>query len=110
MKRRILTLLLALALVFSLAPAAFAGAETAQLSSQKLSFNGMDYSEVEKYNIDGSNYFKLRDVAPCSTAPSPSSMSAMTTRPRPSRSRPAELTIMSAPSSNSSRTTPRPRS
>ena len=63
MKRRILTLLLALALVFSLAPAAFAGAETAQLSSQKLSFNGMDYSEVEKYNIDGSNYFKLRDVA-----------------------------------------------
>lgn len=63
MKRRILTLLLALALVFSLAPAAFAGAETAQLSNQKLSFNGMDFSEVEKYNIDGSNYFKLRDVA-----------------------------------------------
>lgn len=63
MKRRILTLLLALALVFSLAPAAFAGAETAQLSNQKLSFNGIDWSEVEKYNIDGNNYFKLRDVA-----------------------------------------------
>ena len=63
MKKRFLSLLLALALALSLAPAAFAGAETAQLSSQKLRFNGADRSDVEKYNIDGSNFFKLRDLA-----------------------------------------------
>ncbi len=63
MKKRILTLLLAFALVLCLAPAAFAGAETAQLSDQKLIFNGADWSGVEKYNIDWNNYFKLRDIA-----------------------------------------------
>lgn len=63
MKKRFLSLLLALALALSLATAAFAGAETAQLSSQKLRFNGADRSDVEKYNIDGSNFFKLRDLA-----------------------------------------------
>ena len=63
MKKRFLSLLLLLALALSLATAAFAGAETAQLSSQKLRFNGADRSDVEKYNIDGSNFFKLRDLA-----------------------------------------------
>lgn len=63
MKKRILTLLLALVLVLSLAPAAFAGAETAQLSTQKLKLNGFELPAIEMYNIDGSNYFKLRDVA-----------------------------------------------
>lgn len=63
MKKRFLSLLLLLALALSLATAAFAGAETAQLSSQKLCFNGADRSDVEKYNIDGSNFFKLRDLA-----------------------------------------------
>lgn len=63
MKKRILTLLLAFALLLCLASAAFAGAETAQLSDQKLRFNGADWSGVEKYNIDWNNYFKLRDVA-----------------------------------------------
>ena len=109
MKRRILTLLLALALVFSLAPAAFAGAETAQLSNQKLSFNGMDFSEVEKYNIDGSNYFKLRDVAALLDG-TVAQFNVGYDNAKPSRSRPAELTITSAPSFSSRRTTPRPRS
>ena len=63
MKKRFLSLLLLLALALSLATAAFAGAETAQLSNQKLRFNGADRSDVEKYNIDGSNFFKLRDLA-----------------------------------------------
>lgn len=63
MKKKLLSLILALLLAFSLSAAAFAGAETAVLSSQKLSVNGTDWSEVEKYNIDGKNYFKLRDIA-----------------------------------------------
>lgn len=63
MKKKLLSLILALLMAFSLSAAAFAGAETAVLSSQKLSVNGVDWSEVEKYNIDGKNYFKLRDIA-----------------------------------------------
>ncbi len=63
MKKRLISLILALMLVFALSAVAFAGAETAVLSSQKLAVNGVDWSEVEKYNIDGKNYFKLRDIA-----------------------------------------------
>lgn len=63
MKKRLISLILALMLMFALSAVAFAGAETAVLSSQKLAVNGVDWSEVEKYNIDGKNYFKLRDIA-----------------------------------------------
>lgn len=63
MRKKLFSLILALLLLFSLSAAAFAGAETAVLSSQNLSVNGEDWSEVEKYNIDGKNYFKLRDLA-----------------------------------------------
>jgi hypothetical protein len=39
-----------------------ASAATVVLSPQKLKVDGMQYA-CEKYNIDGSNYFKLRDLA-----------------------------------------------
>ena len=60
MKRHIISLLLVLALVLSLGGSA--SAATVQISPQKLSVNGTEVA-CEKYNIDGNNYFKLRDVA-----------------------------------------------
>ena len=55
-------LALALVLVFSLALCVPAAAFSAQLSAQNLIVNGAAVA-CEKYNIDGSNYFKLRDLA-----------------------------------------------
>ena len=59
--KRFLTLLLTLALLASLAAPALAF-EKAQRSSQALSVDGV-LVDCDKYNIDGSNYFKLRDLA-----------------------------------------------
>ena len=58
--RTVLTLLLAVVMLLGLAAPAFA-AKTV-LSKQKLTVNGANV-ECEKYNIDGYNYFKLRDLA-----------------------------------------------
>ena len=58
--KRVLTLALALVLVVALGVPAL-GAQT-MLSNQNLEVNGKGV-EVEKYNIDGYNYFKLRDLA-----------------------------------------------
>ena len=58
--RTLFALLLAVVLVLGLAAPAFA--ETTMLSAQKLTVNGAAV-ECEKYNIDGYNYFKLRDLA-----------------------------------------------
>ena len=60
MKKRI-SLLLCLLLALTLLPV---GANAAKVvwSSQNLTVNGRPV-ECEKYNIDGSNYFKLRDIA-----------------------------------------------
>ncbi len=55
-------LALVLILVFSLALCVPAAAFSAQLSAQNLVVNGAAVA-CEKYNIDGSNYFKLRDLA-----------------------------------------------
>ena len=65
MKKRLLPILLALMLVCTLLPAAASasgGAYVVQLSDQALTVNGRPI-ECEKYNIDGANYFKLRDIA-----------------------------------------------
>ena len=59
--KRLLSLLLCLALLCPLL-AVGASAYDVVLSPQKLMVNGQ-YVECEKYNIDGSNYFKLRDLA-----------------------------------------------
>lgn len=56
-KIRVLSVLLVI--IFLLGSAAAAGAV---LSTQGLSVNGQTVN-CEKYNIDGSNYFKLRDIA-----------------------------------------------
>ncbi|MBQ7566117.1 MAG: trypsin-like peptidase domain-containing protein [Oscillospiraceae bacterium] len=58
MKKRIAVLLS----VACLLACAFPARAMTVLSSQKLSVDGKPI-ECEKYNIDGSNYFKLRDVA-----------------------------------------------
>ncbi|MBQ7624610.1 MAG: hypothetical protein IJS65_04990 [Clostridia bacterium] len=59
MKKAVLfTVVLALLLSLSVPVFAF----SAQISAQKLSVNGKE-TACEKYNIDGSNYFKLRDLA-----------------------------------------------
>ncbi len=58
--KKSLALVLILALFLGLCVPAFAF--TAQLSAQNLSVDGRSV-ECEKYNIDGSNYFKLRDLA-----------------------------------------------
>ena len=44
------------------APAAPANAPVVQVSTQKLAVDGVE-KDIEHYNIDGSNYFKLRDLA-----------------------------------------------
>lgn len=59
--KRLLTLLLAAALCLCLAAPALAAPEVVP-SGQALSVNG-EAIECEKYNIDGENYFKLRDLA-----------------------------------------------
>ncbi len=60
MKKRVLSLILILLLLAALAPTGLA-AEVV-LSPQNLTVNGVPI-RCEKYNIDGSNYFKLRDLA-----------------------------------------------
>ena len=60
MKKRI-SLILCIILVFSLLPMG-ASAARVVLSPQNLTVDGTPI-ECEKYNIDGSNYFKLRDIA-----------------------------------------------
>ncbi|MBR5701000.1 MAG: redoxin family protein [Oscillospiraceae bacterium] len=60
-RKRLLCLALTLILALTLGPAALA-ADTAVVSSQKLSIDG-ENAPVTAYNIDGYNYFKLRDVA-----------------------------------------------
>ena len=59
--KRIVTLFLAFVLLCTLAAPALAF-EKAQRSSQALSVDGV-LVDCDKYNIDGSNYFKLRDLA-----------------------------------------------
>ncbi len=62
MKKRV-CLILCLILVFSLLPmSAGAGDARVMLSPQNLTVDGRPI-QCEKYNIDGSNYFKLRDIA-----------------------------------------------
>ncbi len=58
--KKLTAISLALVLLISLAVPAFAF--TAVLSPQKLAVDGKQI-DCEKYNIDGSNYFKLRDLA-----------------------------------------------
>ena len=59
--KRFLTIVLSLALLLTLAVPALAF-EKVKLSTQNLMVNGKP-ADCEKYNIDGSNYFKLRDLA-----------------------------------------------
>lgn len=59
--KRFLTVLLTLALLMTLTVPALAFGK-AGLSTQNLMVNGKPVA-CEKYNIDGSNYFKLRDLA-----------------------------------------------
>ena len=59
--KKLLTLVLAACLLLAALPLG-ASAYDAVLSPQKLLVNGKPI-ECEKYNIDGSNYFKLRDIA-----------------------------------------------
>jgi hypothetical protein len=61
MKKRI-SLILALALCLALGVPAWAAGTEAVLSPQHLVSDGVAV-ECEKYNINGSNYFKLRDIA-----------------------------------------------
>ncbi len=58
--KKLITLLLVLALFLTLCSPALAF--SIQLSAQELVVDGKTV-ECEKYNIDGSNYFKLRDLA-----------------------------------------------
>ena len=62
--KRVFALLLALCLCLSALPgfAAAADGHTVQRSPQALRVNGAE-RDCERYNIDGYNYFKLRDVA-----------------------------------------------
>lgn len=61
--RKPLARLAALALTLAALPAPWALADPAvSLSAQKLTVDGKSV-ECEKYNIDGANYFKLRDLA-----------------------------------------------
>ena len=60
MKRKILSALLAL--VILAAPLTSACAATVSPSTQKLKVDGAVVSAMV-YNIDGSNYFRLRDIA-----------------------------------------------
>ncbi|MBR2666819.1 MAG: hypothetical protein IKD96_01500 [Oscillospiraceae bacterium] len=59
--KSLFSLLLCLVLLCAALPV-FASAATTVLSPQKLTVDGKSIT-CEKYNIDGSNYFKLRDLA-----------------------------------------------
>ncbi len=59
--KKCVSFLLCLLLVLACLPA-YAAAANVVWSSQNLTVNGRPV-ECEKYNIDGSNYFKLRDIA-----------------------------------------------
>lgn len=61
MKKHI-AVVLALVLAFSICLMPMAAAAEISLSSQNLTVDGKAVN-CEKYNIDGSNYFKLRDIA-----------------------------------------------
>lgn len=58
----LLTILIALLLGLMVTPA-FAGNMKAVPSEQKLMVNGRTVDNIPVYNINGSNYFKLRDIA-----------------------------------------------
>ena len=60
--KRILSFLLVLILAVTFLPAAALAADKVVLSPQNLIVDG-ETIECEKYNINGSNYFKLRDIA-----------------------------------------------
>ncbi len=60
--KRVLSTLLSLLLALSILPAGALAEDTVVLSHQNLRADGK-HVECEKYNIDGSNYFKLRDIA-----------------------------------------------
>ena len=61
--KKIISILLAALLVAAILPtAAFADSPAVVLSPQNLRVDGKVIA-CEKYNIDGSNYFKLRDIA-----------------------------------------------
>ena len=61
--KKLLSILLAVLLIAAILPtAAFADGPAIVLSTQKLRVNGKTV-DCERYNIDGSNYFKLRDLA-----------------------------------------------
>lgn len=61
MKRKLIALLLAVVMLMGLAVPAMAASEVV-MTSQSVYVNG-EAVETEVYNIDGNNYFKLRDVA-----------------------------------------------
>lgn len=62
--KKLISMVLALVLMVSLVPSALAAdSPRVTLSSQNLTVNGEAITGLEIYNIDGSNYFKLRDVA-----------------------------------------------
>lgn len=58
--KKLLPIILTLLLVCIAAP--YASAANVVASPQNLSVDGVD-ADCDKYNIDGSNYFKLRDLA-----------------------------------------------
>ena len=58
--KKLLTIILTLLLVCIAAP--YASTANVMASPQNLSVDGVD-ADCDKYNIDGSNYFKLRDLA-----------------------------------------------
>ena len=60
--KKCLAFLLICALIAGLVPAALADAPTVVVSTQTLTVNGTEAAPAA-YNIDGSNYFKLRDMA-----------------------------------------------
>ena len=60
--KKLLSLILAATLTFSLSTGVFAAKPVVVLSTQSLSMNGTPVN-CEKYNINGENYFKLRDIA-----------------------------------------------
>ena len=62
MKRKTLSLLLALVMIFALAVPAMAEGPAVTATNQTITVDGKAVT-AEVYNIDGSNYFKLRDVA-----------------------------------------------
>ena len=64
MKRKTLALILALMMVVSMLPTFALADEGPEVMSspQAIIVNGENVS-VEVYNINGSNYFKLRDIA-----------------------------------------------